>query len=827
MTKAPVKTVAIKERMMNSTNGGTNELLTVSTVSSHERAMLLLRNLLPLVLILTAAPLIAQQPAIRRIDIETGWGGLGTPSQGTYTIECRGTSCHQGGKAVDFTKVERLAKALEAPVVGQVTMAAAGVDAAWLQVHVDRVQKTAFGYQIGTPDQINLFRSSFISPDFMAKVLPSLFRYTSFDDYPYAKLTVTFEGGRKMELESHSYYVFMIPWKMGQQENWNPSISRAVSDLLPEKAPEKERLRGDDLERKLAENTMLEIKQQWNLLGAESKAGSVLQALKRDYSLSQVDINPYHSEMFGKQPKGNGPYEENLHVILRRRTFPENFQIQLILEYARGRVNGLDEFLQVEPKYESLARSVPWLNSYLAAHPKVTATLYIVHGKSFGSHAMETFAKDMKQRRREDLISRLAGQQADIALLDIGSGLWIIFPDHSMILWRYELKTGLLKWSVKDFPEAECGDYRSNFGGCSGREVSTDGVLLPDRLSSDLACIESWQSTHPVFADADEMLFPVTQHGRTGYIDRTGKVRIPLCFESAGDFSEGLAVFERDKQSGYIDKSGSVVIEPRFPWAEPFSEGLAQVQVTGSQLGYDGRWGYIDHGGQVVIPPIYQNLSHDEQSSRFHEGRALVYSGTAYGFIDKQGKEVIPLRYSYAAPFSGGYAVVSDDERLGSWGAINRAGELVLPARYQWLSSFSYNLAAAKASGSCMFIDATGKQVISGLESITSNNCNGSFSEGLARWSRRSQFGYIDQSGKWVIDPRYDLASDFSEGLAAVRIGKQWGYINRTGHMMVKPHTWSNAGDFHDGLARIVTKNGVAYIDRTGKYVWGPTEQTD
>lgn len=65
-------------------------------------------------------------------------------------------------------------------------------------------------------------------------------------------------------------------------------------------------------------------------------------------------------------------------------------------------------------------------------------------------------------------------------------------------------------------------------------------------------------------------MFPVGDRGRGGFIDKRGQIAIPLCFDAVGDFSEGLARFERDKMWGYIDAMGTVVIEPKFPWAQEF-----------------------------------------------------------------------------------------------------------------------------------------------------------------------------------------------------------------------------------------------------------------
>ena len=106
-------------------------------------------------------------------------------------------------------------------------------------------------------------------------------------------------------------------------------------------------------------------------------------------------------------------------------------------------------------------------------------------------------------------------------------------------------------------------------------------------------------------------------------------------------------------------------------------------------------------------------------------------------------------------------------------------------------------------TGKWGFIDSSGKTVIEAQVSWV-----GSFKEGLAQASKAdltpdelkqrglasfssatdyessgAQGGYIDKTGKMVIPPQFSPAKDFSEGLAAVRIGDattgKWGFIYR------------------------------------------------
>ena len=56
---------------------------------------------------------------------------------------------------------------------------------------------------------------------------------------------------------------------------------------------------------------------------------------------------------------------------------------------------------------------------------------------------------------------------------------------------------------------------------------------------------------------------------------------------SVGDFREGLAPVEVDKEWGFIDQKGRMTVAPKFPWLDHFSEGLA-IYRDNSKVGYFG-----------------------------------------------------------------------------------------------------------------------------------------------------------------------------------------------------------------------------------------------
>ena len=99
------------------------------------------------------------------------------------------------------------------------------------------------------------------------------------------------------------------------------------------------------------------------------------------------------------------------------------------------------------------------------------------------------------------------------------------------------------------------------------------------------------------------------------------------------------------------------------------------------------------------------------------------------------------------------------------------AASLCIPALAQEdTEQKKFALFCAHRDGKCGFIDRTGRFVIE-----PRYGCVRSFSEGLAAFREAREddpkWGYMDVSGRTVIPPRFDEARRFSQGLAAVKVG--------------------------------------------------------
>ncbi|MGH9699472.1 MAG: hypothetical protein ACRD52_08405 [Candidatus Acidiferrales bacterium] len=425
----------------------------------------------------------AQQSRIVKVTIESQWGGLGTPSETEVVILRDADGYKNKHEGVDRQLVESLVAALNAPALAKPELENLGISQPWLEANaIPAVETYAGSFDDAAPNQKALYRVSFTNETLIRKVVLNLFNFVSTDDYPSVKVEATLEDGSSVSATSNSQYLFMLPWKVkrsGQEvATYNADISRAVVALMPKKSTNRSRIAGQGLDVDLAEAVMRYIEKDWKLLDVENRVGGTLATLRSRYTVESAEINPYHGVAYGVAWKGNQPHEENLHVVLRRASFPPSFSENVILLYKDGTVSGTDEFLQNASKYEELVLAVPWMKGLTEKYPAYSIELLWVHNRSFGEKAMNLFAADMNTMGKSALADEVRSEQDKIALITIRYGdYWLVFPDKRMVLWRYNTVSGLLNFKPSDFPYQRCSDYNTVTGGCVGIIVLPDGTL--------------------------------------------------------------------------------------------------------------------------------------------------------------------------------------------------------------------------------------------------------------------------------------------------------------------------------------------------------------
>lgn len=134
-------------------------------------------------------------------------------------------------------------------------------------------------------------------------------------------------------------------------------------------------------------------------------------------------------------------------------------------------------------------------------------------------------------------------------------------------------------------------------------------------------------------------LISISKNGKLGFMDYEGNIKIPVKYDAAGIFSDGLAWVRFEGGEGFIDESGELVLKcstsSSRTWGS-FAEGRCLIEVN-------EKCGFMDTSGSIVIEPKYDNCC------CFSEGLAAVEIAGKWGFINTTGETVIDFRFKDSA----------------------------------------------------------------------------------------------------------------------------------------------------------------------------------
>ena len=166
-------------------------------------------------------------------------------------------------------------------------------------------------------------------------------------------------------------------------------------------------------------------------------------------------------------------------------------------------------------------------------------------------------------------------------------------------------------------------------------------------------------------------LCSININNKYGFIDTTGKIVIPCIYDFAGSFSNGLCLVILDGKGMIINKSGDIAFSlPKGNYCyqnkaslfSPVKFPIVVQDVVGAPF-YEKDI-LIDASGRTLFK------AHTIEEG-FQKGEDILYSVRVYdmkklisrcGYIDQQGKVVIPCKYIEAETFdNNGFAEVKSD----------------------------------------------------------------------------------------------------------------------------------------------------------------------
>ena len=198
---------------------------------------------------------------------------------------------------------------------------------------------------------------------------------------------------------------------------------------------------------------------------------------------------------------------------------------------------------------------------------------------------------------------------------------------------------------------------------------------------------------------------------------------------------------------------------------EVFEEVLNDSRVNSKEVGEregikyfqvikNGKTGFRDLANKIVIEPQFDN------AEMFSEGYSSVQVGNKCGLIDETGKFVLPLQsFEFLGSVHNGLANFRRNDKIGF---INAKGQEVIKPQFDWVDDFSEGLCVVR-------------------------NDNGKIGAG--------KYGYIDTTGKVVIDFKFQYANNFENGRAKFELNNLWGAIDKRGEI-IEPATHKYISDW-------------------------------
>lgn len=292
-----------------------------------------------------------------------------------------------------------------------------------------------------------------------------------------------------------------------------------------------------------------------------------------------------------------------------------------------------------------------------------------------------------------------------------------------------------------------------------------------------------------------------------------------LEIELSSKYIEKYVGFSSVKEWHIQDNVNYVAVEESSKWGMTLKDGSRKLKFVFDYIGaYDkesgvipcavkGVYYYIDEKGnkKLIGDKNYQFLG------SFGNGLAPAQFDNKYGYIDT-GFNESKFEFEFAGAFADNIAAVRKD---GKWALIN--------TKFENITGFDYDEILVDSNGFCslfniiivrqgekfVFLNHEGKEVseqkFDGAQMPASN-------DGYIAVKIADKWGFANQNGGIVIEPKFQAAKSFSLGLAPYSENDRWGYVNVNGETVIEPK-YFDAGVFAaDGSAAVKNVSGWNFI---------------
>jgi len=223
----------------------------------------------------------------------------------------------------------------------------------------------------------------------------------------------------------------------------------------------------------------------------------------------------------------------------------------------------------------------------------------------------------------------------------------------------------------------------------------------------------------------------------------------------------------------------------------------------------DYRYGFIDRTGKEIIPLQYSYCND------FENGKAIAWRGKQCGIIDRNGNTLLPFNYTNISMNAKGAIISSGENYYRYYGIIDSACHITVPVKFKNIQHYSDNLFLLFSDDKILVTDISGKVMITLSLVHYYPVCENGFLY-LTLGSYHPQQLLIRQDDKFVFR-EYDYISIFKfDSVALVERDSKKGLIDRKGNYLVPLIDVDEIEFPKDGIAIIKKNNEFGLADSTG-----------
>jgi hypothetical protein len=264
-------------------------------------------------------------------------------------------------------------------------------------------------------------------------------------------------------------------------------------------------------------------------------------------------------------------------------------------------------------------------------------------------------------------------------------------------------------------------------------------------------------------------LASVKKNKKFGFVNRSGKLVIPIQFDNNSDFqNSGLALVKKNHKFGFIDSSGREIIPLNYQDASDSTIDSLLI------LKEKGKWAFFDSYGKQKSDFIYNeialtniNIKGNDESTFWKNGLILVRKNNQIAYLDKNLKEVVPFgKYDWGERFNQNrIAIVSKNRK---YGIINEFGKKIIQPKYDTLEHpqedyHESEIFEGRNKNYITLLDNRGNKIYDKVKSY-----NFDFSRLKSKVQRvyviqnlQNKYGVVDTKGKTIIPFAYDEIQNF------------------------------------------------------------------